>query len=290
MRLTQGQSLGETRNLIWKKIHVCVELAQYLNLWNIGTIHIFWCKAQQYLLKKNKKKYSSLKDQCVKHTICLVESLTRICQSINPLLSSPLPKLSKCQRNRHPTLLSFSSEYFYIVVISSSSVVFACPHKRLCLWVCLCLCLRLLWLLLHRWYILIICVCVPLQVSLSLSLPPSPLNIFTSLIYPSHHFCLRAPPSEVISAEKYGRWDERTEVAGKLNKQWLYYSFTLLQPLLFCCQSDQVNICNNYQQHLCTVYVYVYSERSMVEEKRQYICFLDLQTRHSSIMVIIRAA
>ena len=48
-----------------------------------------------------------------------------------------------------------------------------------------------------------------------------------------------------------------------------------------------MNICNNYQQHLCTVYVYVYSERSMVEEKRQDICFLVLQTRHSSVMVIM---
>ena len=43
-----------------------------------------------------------------------------------------------------------------------------------------------------------------LGLSLSLSLSPSPLTSFTSLIYP-HHLCLRAPPSEVISAEKYGR-------------------------------------------------------------------------------------
>ena len=145
-------------------------------------------------------------------SLCLVESLTTICQSINPLLSFPPAQTIKVSKKptSHPAL-------------------------------------RLLWRLLHCWYILVICVCVPLQVSLSLSLslslPPSPLNTFTSLIYPSHHLCLRAPPSEVISAEKYGRWDERTEVAGKLNKQWLYYSFTLLQPLLFCCQSDQVNIC-----------------------------------------------
>ena len=166
MRLTQGQSLGETRNLIWKKIHVCVELAQYLNLWNIGTIHIFWCKAQQYLLKKIRKNIPAWKTNVSNITYALLNLWQEYVNLKTPCLAPPLPKLSKCQRNRHPTLLSFSSEYFYIVVISSSSVVFACPHKRLCLWVCLCLCLRLLWLLLHRWYILIICVCVPLQVKL----------------------------------------------------------------------------------------------------------------------------
>ena len=42
-----------------------------------------------------------------------------------------------------------------------------------------------------------------LSFGLSLSLSLS-LTTFTSLIYP-HHLCLRAPPSEVISAEKYGR-------------------------------------------------------------------------------------
>ena len=109
--------------------------------------------------------------------------------------------------------------------------------------------------LLHCWCIFIICVCVPLQVSLSLSLSPSPLTTFKSLIYPPHNLCLRAPPSEVISAEKYGRWDERTEVAGKLNKQWLYYSFTLLQPLLFCCKSDQVNICNRFVITINNIFV-----------------------------------
>ena len=33
--------------------------------------------------------------------MCLVESGTRICQSVTPCLALPQPQLSNCQRNRH---------------------------------------------------------------------------------------------------------------------------------------------------------------------------------------------